>query len=235
MRNSVAAFLRAELAPTPQRWRHALFVGLGSTTALALTTALQIDTFFGALIAFTALQPHTLCSWNRMLRCIWIATITAVLTTMFGGVLLQVPWLLLPCFFLVVSAVLYAIPVSSLFLEALAVLPPMTRTIYVGVFHPQQMGEIAFTMWAAYTVGIVTGTVFGRLLSPEHPRDELAAALAASFRSTRQRLRVARAHLHQLFRGALNAHDPSVVRRQAVTAAQDRSTLEKEPYFLATL
>ena len=40
MPDSVAAFLRAELAPTPQRWRHALFVGLGTTTALALTTAM---------------------------------------------------------------------------------------------------------------------------------------------------------------------------------------------------
>src|SRR5256714_6334461 len=48
-----------------------------------------------------------------------------------------------------------------------------------------------------------------------------------------QGLRVLRAHFHQLFRGALHAHDPSVVCRQAVAAAQDRSTLEKEPYFLA--
>jgi hypothetical protein len=51
---------------------------------------------------------------------------------MFGSVLVQVPWLLLPVFFIAVSAVLYVIPVSSLFLEALAVLPPMTRTLYVG-------------------------------------------------------------------------------------------------------
>lgn len=191
MRAALPEFLRTELAPAPGRWRHALFVGLGAATALALAMALQVDTFFAPLIAFTALQPHTLCSWGRMLRCVWIASITAALTVMFGGVLLQVPWLLLPCFFLAVSAVLYVIPVSSLFLEALAVLPPMTRTLYVGVFHPQQMGGIALMMWAAYCIGIVTATVFARLVSPEHPRDELADALAASFRRTRERLRAA--------------------------------------------
>ena len=93
--------------------------------------------------------------------------------------------LLLP----VVSAVLYVIPVSSLFLEALAVLPPMTRTLYVGIFHPEQMGDVALSMWSAYVIGIGTATVVGRVIVPEHPRDELAAALAASFRRTRERLR----------------------------------------------
>ena len=190
-RASITAFVREEFAPAPGRWRHAVFAGLGSTLALAVAMALQVDSFFAPLIAFTALQPHTLCNWGRMLRGIWICTITVVLTVMFGSVLLQVPWLLLPCFFLAVSGVLYVIPVSSLFLEALAVLPPMTRTLYVGVFHPDKMGDIALSMWSAYAIGIVIATVIGRLLSPEHPRDDLAAALAGSFRRTRERLRVA--------------------------------------------
>src|ERR1700682_6728963 len=58
-------------------------------------------------------------------------------------------------------------------------------------------------------------------------------AIAEMVSRSCQGLRVLRAHFHQLFRGALHAHDPSVVRRQAVAAAQDRSALEKEPYLLA--
>lgn len=191
MADPIGDFFRAEFAPTPGRWRHAVYAGGGATAALTIALALQVDTFFAPLIAFTALQPHTLCSWARMLRGIWICTVAVTLTVMFGSVLIQVPWLLLPVFFIAVSAVLYVIPVSSLFLEALAVLPPMTRTLYVGVFHPEMMGEIALSMWSAYVIGICTATLIGRLLSPEHPRDELAAALAASFRRTRQRLAMA--------------------------------------------
>ncbi|MGH7788470.1 MAG: hypothetical protein ACRERC_16490, partial [Candidatus Binatia bacterium] len=187
------AALHAELAPTPGRWRYAAFVGFGSTTSLAVALLLQVDTFFAPLLAFTALQPHTLLSWRRLLRCVWIATVTAVLGTIFGGLLVQVPWLLLPVVFLVVSAAIYAIPLDSRLVEALAILPPFLRTIYVGVFHPSHMGEIAFTMWAAYVIGVTTATVFARLLAPEHPRDLLAAALAESFAHTRRRLREAAA------------------------------------------
>ena len=31
---------------------------------MAIALTLQVDTFFAPLIAFTALQPHTLCSWG---------------------------------------------------------------------------------------------------------------------------------------------------------------------------
>ena len=48
-----------------------------------------------------------------------------------------------------------------------------------------------------------------------------------------QGVRVLRAHLHQLFLGALYPHDSTVFRRETLTAAQDRSAIEKEPYFLA--
>src|ERR1019366_1362810 len=48
-----------------------------------------------------------------------------------------------------------------------------------------------------------------------------------------QRLRAACAHLHQIFRGALHAHDSSVVRLEAIAAAQDGSALQKKAYFLA--
>lgn len=240
MNAGIAAFVRAELAPTSGRQRHALFVGLGATTALAVALALQVDTFFAPLIAFTALQPHTLCNWGRMLRCVWIATVTAVLTVMFGGVLLQVPWLLLPVFFLAVSAVLYAIPVSSLFLEALAVLPPMTRTLYVGVFHPQQMGAIALTMWSAYAIGIVTATVVGRLLSPEHPRDELAAALGASFRRTRERLQGAGEHFRDVARppSPPDAPTPSALTRRLLLldrARQEALSRDDERMLMALM
>ena len=192
--------LRSEMAPAPGRSRHALFVGLGSTVALIAALTLQVDTFFAPLIAFQALQPHTLCSWGRMARCIWICAVSAALTVMFGSVLLQAPWLFLPCFFVAVSVVIYVIPLSSKLLEVLGILPPMARILYVGVFHPQQMGLIAGQMWAAYTIGVVSATICARVFSPEHPRDELAGALSASFALAHQRLRDAGGRFRDLSR-----------------------------------
>jgi hypothetical protein len=181
--------LREELDAAPGRWRHAVYVGMGSSVALAVAMALQVDTFFAPLIAFQALQPHTLSSWNRMLRCIWISGVAVILTVVFGSVLLQVPWLLLPCFFLTVSAVIYTIPLSSKLLEVLGILPPVARMLYEGVFHPGAIGAIGLQMWSGYTIGVVTATGFAYLLSPEHPRDELAASLSDCFARTRARLR----------------------------------------------
>jgi uncharacterized membrane protein YccC len=183
-----------------QRWRYAVFTGAGTATALVIALALQVDTFFAPMIAFRALYPYALWSWRRILRCVWICTAAVVLTLSFGSVLLQVPWLLLPCTFAVTAAALYAIPLSSSLLEALAVLPPMLRIVYVGVFHPSAMGTVALSMWSAYAIGIGTAAVFGHLFSPAHPRAQLAAALAASFDRSRTRLRTAGTRFRDLAR-----------------------------------
>lgn len=171
------------------RSRYAALVGAGTATALVVALALQVDTFFAPLLAFTAMQPHTLLSWRRLLHCAWTATVATVLTMTLGSALLQVPWLLLPCLFLLVSVVIYAIPLSSNMVQALAILPPALRTLYVGVFTPHQMGSIALSMWAAYLIGITTATIFGRVLSPAHPRADLAAHIATALAAARRRLR----------------------------------------------
>jgi len=191
------------------RWRYAAFVGAGCTTALVIALTLQVDTFFAPLLTFTAMQPHTLSSWGRMARCIWISAVAVILAMIFGGVLLQVPWLLLPCLFAVVSAVIYSIPLSSGLLEALAILPPMLRTLYTGVFAPQEMGHVALSMWAACAIGVTTATVYGRFLSPAHPRQELATLLAAALARSRTRLALAGACFRNLSQPARSLPPPA--------------------------
>jgi hypothetical protein len=54
-------------------------------------------------------------------------------------------------------------------------------------------------------------------------------AIAQMIGRARERLCILRARLHQGLLGALHAHDSSIVRNEALTAAQDGAAVQKEP------
>jgi len=180
--------LWAELAPAPGRWRRSVFIGLATLTALVLSFSLQVPSFAAPVVAFFALQPTTLCTWRNLVSRLLLAAVAAILSIPIAGVLVQLPWLLLPSFFAAISLVAYFSPTKDRPMEALAVLYPMATALYLGVFDPQGMptavGEIVF----GYAVGIVTATVFARLLSADDASERLAGALAAGLARARARL-----------------------------------------------
>src|SRR5438105_5011299 len=186
--DGVIESLWAELAPAPGRWRRSVFIGLGTLTALVVSFSLQVPSFAAPVVAFFALQPTTLCTWHNLVWRLLLAAVAAILSIPIAGVLVQLPWLLLPSFFAAISLVAYFSPTKARPLEALAVLYPMATALYLGAFEPQGMPTAVGDITFGYAVGIVTATVFARLLSVDDASERLADALAAGLARARARL-----------------------------------------------
>ena len=88
--------LRVELAPTAGRARQSLLIALATAVALVLSLALQVPSFAAPAIAFNALLPTIVCTWRNLLTRLVLLTAAAILVIPIAGVLVQLPWLLLP-------------------------------------------------------------------------------------------------------------------------------------------
>src|SRR5215470_10012646 len=122
MPSGLAALLRTELASRPGRWRDAALTALGTALALGIAVALQRGLFVAPAMAYIALQPTSVCTWRNLPRRLLLCAAAAVVIIHVGGIAVQLPWLLLPLFFVQISAVSYFVSLTSRPLEALAVM-----------------------------------------------------------------------------------------------------------------
>ena len=180
--------LWAELEPAPGRWRRSVFMGLGTVTALVLAWALQVPSFAAPIAAFFGLLPSNVCTWRKLPLRLALTTASAILSITVAGVLVQLPWLLLPVFFAGVTLVAYLCPITSAPLELLALLYPSFTAFYVGVFDPAGMPTAVGEISVAYGVGIVTATAFSQLYTVDDASVTLAHELAAGFARARASL-----------------------------------------------
>jgi len=180
--------LWVELAPTPGRWRWSVFIGLGTTTALVVAWTIQTPSFAAPVVALFGLLPSNVCTWRKLPLRLALTTAGAVLSITVAGVLVQLPWLLLPAFFAGVALLAYCCPVTSGPLELLALLYPLCTAFYMGVFDPDGMPTAVGEICVGYAVGIVTATVFSRLFAAGDAAATLAGVLAAGFARARVRL-----------------------------------------------
>jgi uncharacterized membrane protein YccC len=178
----------AELAPAPGRWPRSVFMGLGTVTALVLAWTLQVPSFAAPIAAFFGLLPSNVCTWRKLPLRLALTAASAILSITVAGVLVQLPWLLLPAFFAGVALVAYLCPITNAPLELLALLYPSFTAFYVGVFDPAGMPTAVGEISVAYGVGIVTATAFSRLFTMDDPAVTLVGTLAAGFASARARL-----------------------------------------------
>jgi uncharacterized membrane protein YccC len=162
--------------------------------ALGAVVSLQLGSFVAPAMAYIAMQPTVTCTWRNLVRRVLAAVAAAVVLIHVGGVVVQLPWLLLPVFFIEVSAVSYFISLTSRPLEALAVMYSIVMVHFTGVFAPQAIGSVELEVVSAYAIGTAVGTFFAQLAAGERPRDRLAAELATSFRLAQARLRAVTAH-----------------------------------------
>ena len=180
--------LRTELAPTPGRWRRSVFMGLGTMTALVLAWTIQVPTFSAPVVAFFGLLPANVSTWRKLPLRLALTTAGAILSITVAGVLVQLPWLMLPAFFAGVALIAYFCPVTSGALELLALLYPLCTAFFMGVLDPGGMPTQVGYICVGYGVGIVTATAFSRLAVPEDAAATLAGALGAGFARARSRL-----------------------------------------------
>ena len=180
--------LRTELAPAPGRWRRAVFMGLGTMTALVLAWTIQVPTFSAPVIAFFGLLPGNVCTWRKLPLRLAMTTAGAILSITVAGVLVQVPWLLLPGLFAGLTLIAYFYPVTRGALELLALLYPFCTAFFIGVLNPGGMPTEVGYICVGYGVGIVTATAFAQLFVADDAAATLADALAEGFARARSRL-----------------------------------------------
>src|SRR5262249_56262152 len=180
--------LQAELASAPGRWRRAVWMGLATMTALLLAWSIQVPDFSAPVAAFFGLLPANVCTWRNLLRRLLLTGAGVLVTIPLAGVLVQFPWFLLPVFFAGIALVAYFSPVTHRAMEMLAVLYPFLTGFFLGVLDPAGMPTAVGKISLGYAVGIVTATVFSRLLSPDDPAATLADSLAGGLAHPRARL-----------------------------------------------
>src|SRR5262245_46042827 len=156
-------------------------------TALVLAWTVQIPTFSAPVVAFFGLLPANVCTWRNLPRRLALTAGGAVLSITVAGVLVQLPWLLLPAFFAGVALLAYFCPVTSGALELLALLYPLATAVYMGVFDPDSMPTAVGEICVGYAIGIVTATVWSQLVVVEDVATTLARTLAAEFARARSR------------------------------------------------
>jgi uncharacterized membrane protein YccC len=178
----------ADLAPAPGRWQRSVFLGLGTMTAVVLSWSFQVPSFAAPVIAFFGLLPANVCTWRNLLPRLALTAAGALVSIPIAGVLVQLPWLLLPGFFVGIALVAYFSPVTHGPLELLAVLYPFITACFIGVFDPAGMPTAVGDVCFGYAVGIITATTFSRLWSADDAAATLTAALAGGFALGRFRL-----------------------------------------------
>src|SRR5262245_51027507 len=180
--------LRADLAPAPGRWWRALWMGLATIIAVIVAWSIQVPDFSAPVAAFFALLPANVCTWRNLLRRLLLSGAGVLVTIPLAGLLVQFPWFLLPVFFAGIALVAYFSPVTHRAMEMLALLYPFITGFFIGVLDlagmPTAVGKISL----GYAVGIVTATIFSRLLSPDDAVATLADSLAAGLARARSRL-----------------------------------------------
>jgi hypothetical protein len=164
-------------------------MGLATMTALVLAWWIQVPEFSAPVIAFFGLLPGNVCTWRNLGPRLLRTGIGALISIVVAGLLLPLPWLQLPVFFGGAALIAYFTPVTRGGLELLAWCYPFITAFWVGVFEPADMPTAVGTICFGYAIGLLTATVFSRLLSPDDPAATLADALADGFALARRRLR----------------------------------------------
>src|SRR5689334_16356191 len=109
----IPAWLRQELAATPHRWRQALLITTASTIALLVALFLQFATFPAPLLAFKGLLPNIVHSVPLLALRLTAIAAGAIAGVWVAGVGVQLPWLLLPGFFLALTLLIYLVPIRQ--------------------------------------------------------------------------------------------------------------------------
>ena len=187
----IPAWLRQELAATPHRWRQALLIATCSTLALVVALFLQFATFPAPLLAYKAMLPNIVHSVPLLALRLGAIAVGAIAGVWVAGVGVQLPWLLLPGFFLALTVMVYLVPIRQNPIAGYCVALMTVVVTYSGIFKPLAIGENALTLAVGFAVGVVIASAFSFLRAIPPPRVRLADALARHLRGLRAALAVA--------------------------------------------
>ncbi len=187
----IPPWLRQELAPTPGRWRQALFVAASSTTALLIALVFQFGNFPAPLMAFKSVLPNIVHSVPLLGLRLGAIAGGSIVGIWLAGVAVQLPWLLVPGFFAVLSVILYMVPIRQNPVAGYCLALTVVVVSYEGVFSPLAIGDTALSLAVGFIVGNVIAYLFAYMRALPPPRERLSAALATHLDALRATLATA--------------------------------------------
>ena len=187
----IPTWLRQELAPTPHRWRQAILITTSSTVALLIALFLQFATFPAPLMAFKGLLPNIVHSVPLLALRLGAIAGGAIAGVWIAGIGVQLPWLLLPGFFLTLAVLIYFVPIRQNPIAGYCVALMTVVVTYSGIYEPLQIGGKALTLAVGFAIGVTVAAAFSFLRAIPPPRVRLAEALAKQLGGLRAALATA--------------------------------------------
>jgi uncharacterized membrane protein YccC len=168
-----------ELRPRPGRIRTAVRMAFIAAVGAALTAALQIDGALGPVTLWVALYASS----SRMtpsegLIMIVTYAVTLIASVFLAGILVDVPWMLLPFFGLATALMTYALNKQGLVGAWFNVVVGFLDTFYLCVFDPHNFGwSVAYT-FSGMAIAIGVLVAFDMVLWPDPAERKLLRSLA---------------------------------------------------------
>ena len=178
-----------ELRPRPGRIRTAVRMAFIAAVGAALAAALHIGSALGPVTLWVALYASSsLMRPSEALIMIVMYAITLIASVFLAGVLVDVPWMLLPFFGLATALMTYALNKKGLVGAWFNVVVGFLDTFYLCVFDQQNFGwSVAYTFsGVALAIGVLVG--FDMVLWPDPAERQLLRSLADTIDRQGQRL-----------------------------------------------
>ena len=200
-----------ELQPRPGRIRTSLRMAFIGAVGAALMAALHVDSALGPATLWLCLfASSSLMTASQGLALVLAYAVTLSASVLFAGILVDVPWLLLPFFGLATALGAYVLNKRKLPAAWLNCVVGFLDTFYLYVFDPHNFGwSVAYT-FSGMSLAIGVMVVFDMVLWPDPAERKLLRSLADTLDRQCQRLAaIGRAYLDPL--GATVLPQPSHV------------------------
>lgn len=190
MASRLAAFLRTELALSPQRWRAIGRIVVACAIATALIMTLRIPE--GGWLILTILivsMPDTGASVLRAVQRLLGTLVGCAVAIAFVIAFPQQPWILVPFIGVSIGVGIYLSRTAAA--PSIPVLGTLTMVLAIpGVMDSGSPESITRALWRLVEIsaGNIIGTLCQALLWPERPEKLLVENLAKSLRFSRDRM-----------------------------------------------
>ena len=189
-----------ELQPRPGRIRTSLRMAFIGAVGAALMAALHVDSALGPATLWLCLfASSSLMTASQGLALVLAYAATLSASVLLAGILVDVPWMLLPFFGLATALGAYVLNKQKLPAAWLNCVVGFLDTFYLCVFDPHNFGwSVAYT-FSGMSLAIGVLVVFDMVLWPDPAERTLLRSLADTLARQRERLAaIGRAYLDPL-------------------------------------
>ena len=189
-----------ELQPRPGRIRTSMRMAFIGAVGAALMAALHVDSALGPATLWLCLfASSSLMTASQGLALVLAYAATLSASVLFAGILVDVPWMMLPFFGLATALGAYVLNKQKLPAAWLNCVVGFLDTFYLYVFDPHNFGwSVAYT-FSGMSLAIGVLVVFDMVLWPDPAERTLLRSLADTLTRQRERLAaIGRAYLDPL-------------------------------------